>query len=109
MEFFKKVPAFPFMRLRKGWYALSALLVVVSIGSLFVRGLNFGVDFTGGVTIQATFPQSPDLNAIRAGIEGLGYAEPQVQNFGSSRDVAVRRWAASCSAARSWRSASRCC
>ena len=48
MEFFHKVTRFPFMQTRKVWYGLSAVLIVASIGLVAVRGLNLGVDFTGG-------------------------------------------------------------
>ena len=56
MEFFHRATNFPFMSTRKVWYGLSAVLIVISIVSLFTRGLNLGVDFTGGVTVQASFP-----------------------------------------------------
>ncbi len=55
MEFFKKATNFPFMSTRKVWYGLSLVLVLISIGSFIVRGLNLAVDFTGGVQVQATF------------------------------------------------------
>ena len=50
MEFFSHQTNFPFMATRRMWYALSAVLLIVSFGSLFVRGLNYGIDFTGGVS-----------------------------------------------------------
>ena len=90
MELFNPNTKFPFMATRKVWYAVSAILIIGSLASLAIRGLNLGVDFTGGVTIEAAFPGSPSLDAIRAGLTRLGYSEPQVQNFGSSRDVAIR-------------------
>lgn len=90
MEFFKKKTSFPFMGTRKVWYAVSAALILLSIGSLLVRGLNFAVDFTGGVTAEVSFPGEANLDRVRAGLETAGFAEAQVQNFGSSRDVLVR-------------------
>ena len=90
MEFFKKATSFPFMSTRKVWYGLSVVLMVVSIGSFFVRGLNFAVDFTGGVQVQASFPSAANIDAIRAGLAGAGFHEPQVQNLGSSRDAVIR-------------------
>jgi preprotein translocase subunit SecF len=90
VEFFKKATSFPFMSTRKIWYGISILLMVVSVGSFFVRGLNFAVDFTGGVQVQASFPSAANIDAIRAGLAGAGFHEPQVQNLGSSRDAVIR-------------------
>jgi preprotein translocase subunit SecF len=90
MEFFKSGSSFNFMARRKAWYVLSAVLMLASLVSLGVRGLNLGVDFTGGVTIEAAFPGAASIDGIRRGLEKAGFAEPQVQNFGSSRDVAIR-------------------
>ncbi|MGB8692093.1 MAG: protein translocase subunit SecF [Steroidobacteraceae bacterium] len=90
MEFFRKATNFPFMSTRKIWYALSIALMVVSIGSFFMRGLNLAVDFTGGVQVQATFTNAVDLDAVRAGLTAAGFHEPQVQNLGSSREAAIR-------------------
>jgi preprotein translocase subunit SecF len=90
MEFFRKTTTFPFMGTRKIWYGISILLVTVSLVSVFTRGLNLAVDFTGGVTVEANFSKEPDIEAVRRAIEAAGIAEPQVQNFGSSRDLAIR-------------------
>jgi preprotein translocase subunit SecF len=90
MEFFKKKTSFPFMGTRKIWYGISVFLVLGSIASLYLRGLNLAVDFTGGVTMEAEFPSEPDLDSVRLAIERAGLPDPQVQNFGSSRSVAIR-------------------
>ena len=78
------------MSTRKVWYGLSALLIVISIVSLFTRGLDLGVDFTGGVTVQASFPQAVNRDAVSNALVRAGYADPQVTIFGTSRDVAIR-------------------
>src|SRR5882672_5546355 len=90
MEFFHKVTRFPFMQTRKIWYGLSAFLIVASIGLVAVRGLNLGVDFTGGVTVETNFPQAPNIESLRGALAKAGVANGQVQAFGSSRDILVR-------------------
>jgi preprotein translocase subunit SecF len=90
VEFFHRATSFPFMSTRKVWYGLSGLLIVISIVSLFTRGLELGVDFTGGVTVQASFPQAVNRAAISGALVSAGYADPQVTIFGTSRDIAIR-------------------
>ena len=90
MEFFHKTTNFPFMATRKLWYGLSIVMMLVSFGSFYTKGLNLAIDFTGGVSIEASFPQAANLDAVRAGLEKAGFKEPSVQNFGSSRDIAIR-------------------
>jgi preprotein translocase subunit SecF len=62
----------------------------VSLVSFFVRGLNLAIDFTGGVSAQVSFPQAASVDAVRGALAGAGFHDPQVQSFGSSRDVAIR-------------------
>ena len=90
MEFFHKVTRFPFMSTRKVWYGLSAVLIIASIGLVAVRGLNLGVDFTGGVVVETNFPQAPNIEQLRGALAKAGVAAAQVQAFGSSRDILVR-------------------
>lgn len=90
MEFFHKPTNFPFMATRKVWYGLSILMVIVSIGSFATRGLNLAIDFTGGVNVPAIFPTAANVDAVRTALAGAGYPDPQVQSFGSSREVSIR-------------------
>ena len=90
MEFFSHQTSFPFMATRKVWYTLSAILMIVSLGSFFSRGLNLGIDFTGGVSAEVSFPRAANVDAVRAALAASGFREPQVQSFGSSRDIAIR-------------------
>ena len=90
MEFFHKQTKIAFMRTRKVWYALSAVMMVVSIGALVTKGLNFAIDFTGGVSVEAALPSAANVEAIRSQLESAGFHEPQVGIFGSSREVAIR-------------------
>ena len=90
MEFFHKATNFPFMATRKVWYGLSIVLMIGSIALFITRGLNLAIDFTGGVTVEATFPQTANVESVRTAVAAAGFREPQVQNFGSSRDIAIR-------------------
>jgi preprotein translocase subunit SecF len=90
VEFFSHQTRFPFMATRKLWYTLSAVLIVISLGSFFTRGLNLAIDFTGGVSAEVKFTNAADVDAVRTALTGAGFHEPEVQNFGSSRDIAIR-------------------
>lgn len=90
MEFFKKVPTVRFMSQRKLWYAFSALSIALSLGAIAFKGLNLGIDFTGGVVVEAGFPGTADLDATRAAVAKAGYPDAQVATFGTSREVLVR-------------------
>ncbi len=69
---------------------LSTLLILVSIFSLYSRGLNLGIDFTGGYLIEAGYSQPVELTALREALENSDYSDAVVQHFGTSRDVLVR-------------------
>ena len=60
MEFFHKKTNFQFMATRKVWYSLSAVLMVGSFVSFFMLGLNFAIDFTGGINVEVAFPQDAE-------------------------------------------------
>src|SRR3984885_16067702 len=78
------------MATRKVWYGLSVVLMLASFVSFATRGLNLGIDFTGGVSVEASFPRTANVDSIRTRLQAAGFADPQVQNFGSSRDIAIR-------------------
>jgi preprotein translocase subunit SecF len=90
MEFFKKKTSIDFMGMRSRWYAISAVLIVASLAALLVRGLNLGVDFTGGVVVEVAFSQSADLDKVRSALASQGFGEAVVQSFGTSKDVLIR-------------------
>ena len=79
-----------FMGHRRGALIVSIVLVLISIGSLAVRGLNYGIEFTGGVVIEAAYTRDADLTAIRTNLEGEGFEKVQVQSLGSPTDVMIR-------------------
>ncbi len=70
--------------------ALSALLLIVSIASVATRGLNFGIDFTGGVLLEVGYPQAADLDRVRTILGDAGFNDVQVQRFGADTDVLLR-------------------
>jgi len=90
MEFLSKTTHLDFMGKRRIAIGLSITLVVLSIVSMLVRGMNFGIEFTGGVVIEAGFPAAADLTAIRSGLAEVGFPTAIVQNFGSSKDVVIQ-------------------
>ena len=90
MQIFKESTHIDFMGKRKQAIVFSLLLIVFSIGALLTRGLNFGLDFTGGTLIEAGFTQPVDLHELRGALEKAGFADAVVQHFGTSQDVLVR-------------------
>jgi len=70
--------------------SISIILVVVSLISLATRGLEFGIDFTGGVLLEVGYEGPADLEAIRANLAAAGFEDAQVQRFGQPNDVLVR-------------------
>lgn len=84
------VPNIDFMGQRKIALTISTILFLVSLGSLAVRGLNFGIDFTGGTVIEMGYPQPVDLSHVRAALAEGGVGGAVVQRFGTSRDVLIR-------------------
>ena len=71
-------------------FAVDGLLVVATIVSLWVQGLNLGIDFTGGVVIEAASDTAVDVGSLRQKLGTLGFGEVQIQNFGTDKDVLIR-------------------
>ena len=90
MQFFKQETKFDFMGKRILALILSAILLVGSIASLAGKGLNFGLDFTGGTLLEVGYPQSVELNDIRTALDRASFGDAIVQHFGTSKDVLVR-------------------
>lgn len=90
MEFFKKQTHIDFLKLRRAAFILSVLLIVAAATSLFTRGLNFGLDFTGGTLIEAGFEQAVELDAVRSSLDAGGFEDYVVQQFGDASSIAVR-------------------
>jgi len=79
-----------FLRLRNVAFAISSLLMVASIFLLVTKGLNFGIDFTGGQMLRVTFSQPANLPDIRNRVSALGYGDATIQEFGSPNDISIR-------------------
>lgn len=90
MEFFKKQTCIDFMGLRKWAATLSALLFLASIISLLVNGLNWGLDFTGGMQIELAYAKPANLPMIREQLTTAGFHDAVVQAYGSSQSVLIR-------------------
>ncbi len=79
-----------FMGRRKLAVIISLVVIVFSVGSLISRGLNFGIDFTGGVLVEVGYDGAADLPGIRTSLGSGGFADAQVQNFGAASEVLIR-------------------
>ena len=89
-EFFHVKKDIPFMSYGKLTTAISLLTFVLAVAFLVVKGLNFGIEFTGGTVMELRYTTAADLNQIRHKVDGLKYGEAQVQAMGTTTDVMVR-------------------
>ncbi|HUF73035.1 MAG TPA: protein translocase subunit SecF [Gammaproteobacteria bacterium] len=90
MRLFRRQPNFDFMGRRRTAVLISIVAVIVSIVSLATRGLELGLDFTGGVLIVVRYDEPANLESIRGLLQTEGYGQAVVQNFGTATDVQIR-------------------
>jgi preprotein translocase subunit SecF len=90
MELFRIKDDIPFMSYGRLTTSISLITFILAVFFLATRGLNFGVDFTGGTLMEVSYPQAAKLENIREAVNGIGLKEATVQNFGNSRDVLIR-------------------
>ncbi len=90
MEILKKQTTIDFLGRRKLALIVSAALVLISVGSFLTRGLNLGIDFTGGTLVEIGYQQPVDVESVRVTLAESGFDDAIVQNFGTTRDVMVR-------------------
>ena len=90
MELFRIKNDIPFMSYGRLTTAISLVTFVLAVVFLATRGLNFGVDFTGGTIMEVNYPQAANLENVRKAVDSIGLKEATVQNFGSSHDVLIR-------------------
>jgi len=90
MEFFKKQTNIDFFGVRKIAAIISLILVLISLGSLLTKGLNWGLDFTGGTVIELHYPNAANLDQIRDILNKAGFENAVVQTYGGIEDVMIR-------------------
>jgi preprotein translocase subunit SecF len=81
---------FDFMRLRRVSIGLAIAMLVIALGALATRGLNFALDFTGGTVVELKFEKEADVGQLRERLNTAGYEDAVVQTFGASNDIVVR-------------------
>lgn len=79
-----------FMGIRHVAFAVTVVLTLISLGSLAIKGLNFGLDFTGGTLIELSYQKPADQQQVKAQLVQAGYADAVVQSFGATTDLLVR-------------------
>lgn len=79
-----------FMGYRKLAMIFSGILILASLTGLWVKGLNFGIDFTGGTLVELAYDQPADMDGLRSALVSGGYESATVQNFGSAEEVLIR-------------------
>ncbi|MBA1446025.1 MAG: protein translocase subunit SecF [Chromatiales bacterium] len=90
MQIFKKTTKFNFMGGRKLALIVSSAVILIALASIAVRGLNLGIDFTGGTLVEVGYHETVDLPKVREALAAEGFSDATVQHFGTSRDVLVR-------------------
>ena len=79
-----------FLAWRKFALIVSSIFLVVSISSLFIKGLNWGLDFTGGTLVELSYPNGAEIDSIRDTLRSEGFEGAQVANFGSNKEVLIK-------------------
>ena len=90
MELIRKQTHIDFLGKRRLALAVSSVLIIASVTSFLIRGLNFGIDFTGGTLVEVGYQDRIEIETVRNTLADGGFDEPVVQHFGTSRDVMVR-------------------
>lgn len=90
IELFHVKRDIPFMSYGRLTTLISLLTFVFAVAFLVIKGLNFGVEFTGGTVMEVRYSQPADLEKVRVRVDGMKYGEAQVQALGTTRDIMIR-------------------
>ena len=90
MELFRVKKDIPFMKYRKISAVVSSSIFILSVLFIIFRGLNLGVDFTGGTMMEVSYPEAANIENIRETLRNIDLEDTQVQNFGTEKDVLIR-------------------
>ena len=90
MEIFRVKKDIPFMKYRSISAVISTSIFILSIAFLTFKGLNLGVDFTGGTIMEVSYPEAANIEEIRKTLSSIDLTDTQVQNFGTAKDVLIR-------------------
>jgi preprotein translocase subunit SecF len=90
MQILNKVTSYDFLGKRRLAFIFSLVLMVISISAIALRGLSFGIDFTGGTLVEVSYQQPVQVQEVRDSLQENGFADAVVQHFGTSRDVMIR-------------------
>lgn len=90
MEVFNPNSNINFLGWRRVSLTISTVLVIIALGAIFTRGLNYGLDFTGGVLVEAEYKDPVETADVRAALDAAGLGDALVQSVGGSREVAIR-------------------
>jgi preprotein translocase subunit SecF len=90
MQIIKRGQIIPFMSRRQLAMGISVVLMLIAASAIVARGLSLGIDFTGGTLIEVGYVEPADLGSVREVLNGAGYGDASVQQFGTPRDVLIR-------------------
>src|SRR5690349_24382483 len=90
MEIFNHNSNIPFLRMRTSSVAIAVLLMIASVALIATRGLNYALDFTGGISIEVKYDRTVDIGEVRQALDEAGIENPVVQSLGGSRQVLIR-------------------
>jgi preprotein translocase subunit SecF len=79
-----------FMGQRKVWYLVSASVILIGMVSLFIKGIDYGIDFLGGTELIVQFNQPAKIADVRAAMDRVGLGRAEIKTFGSDRDILIR-------------------